>query len=272
MQGNIDNALMLVAAGNARLRGKPIDGFWPNAGTWRFSAQCEFRDQPEEGAGEPPIVAADPMAWLNDTRFTGYRLHHAPPALAPTQMAGVSSRMLVAFVGGGPRWLIERMGVDGSEVWEGYQRIGDRNHPEGRLWLSTWVRIGRVQPADVTPERLVPALSAMRAVLPEIESFARAQNLDQFADCFHRALDTLEAPTAPAGAHDDFERYGHGGHDALRALAAVQQAWVFGGMGSWNDVGGDGPDYERLSDALFSALCDAICGAANSTCAAGTGD
>jgi len=44
---------------------------------------------------------------------------------------------------------------------------------------------------------------------------------------------------------------------AGQLLAASQLGWVFGGMGSWNDVGSDvskDPDYQRLSDTLFTLL------------------
>jgi hypothetical protein len=51
-------------------------------------------------------------------------------------------------------------------------------------------------------------------------------------------------------------------------LDASQKAWVFGGMGSWNDLGSEGDDqklYERLSDRLFRAVNEAIEAAATST-------
>jgi hypothetical protein len=45
-------------------------------------------------------------------------------------------------------------------------------------------------------------------------------------------------------------------------------AWVFGGMGSWNDQGFDGDDdriYRELSDHLYDLLNQGICAAANSS-------
>ncbi len=56
-------------------------------------------------------------------------------------------------------------------------------------------------------------------------------------------------------------------------LAACQKAWVFGGMGSWNDMGFDGEDqkdYVRLSEALFQALNAAIVAAANASLGVGS--
>jgi hypothetical protein len=55
---------------------------------------------------------------------------------------------------------------------------------------------------------------------------------------------------------------------AASMLKAAQAAWVFGGMGSWNDMGFDGDvqmEYGRLSDSLFNLLNEAIEAAATSS-------
>jgi hypothetical protein len=56
--------------------------------------------------------------------------------------------------------------------------------------------------------------------------------------------------------------------EAKQLLGAVQTAWVFGGMGTWNDLGFEGDDrreYDALSGELFLLLNQAICGAVNTT-------
>lgn len=53
-------------------------------------------------------------------------------------------------------------------------------------------------------------------------------------------------------------------------LDACQSAWVFGGMGSWNDMsfeGADQAEYDRLSEELFNTLNETIQTAANASCA-----
>lgn len=55
---------------------------------------------------------------------------------------------------------------------------------------------------------------------------------------------------------------------ARQILAACQAAWVFGGMGSWNDLAFDGQEqsrYRGLSNELFALLNMAICASVNST-------
>ena len=57
---------------------------------------------------------------------------------------------------------------------------------------------------------------------------------------------------------------------AVCLLDACQTAWVFGGMGSWNDMmfGGDAQaEYVRTSERLFLTLGEVIRAAANASCA-----
>ena len=49
--------------------------------------------------------------------------------------------------------------------------------------------------------------------------------------------------------------------EARQLLAAVHWSWVFGGMGSWNDLLFEGEDqktYDRISERLFQAVNAAI--------------
>jgi hypothetical protein len=172
--------------------------------------------------------------------------------------------MLVGFVGGGARWLIEAVGKDRSELWEGFHRFGDR--AAAKPWLCTHVLQGEVAVADVTPEAFEPAVAELRAALVDIEAFARAQKLDNFADCFARGSALLAS-----GEPDEMEWLQrvmkHAGFSRRQAsvMQAINHAWVFGGMGSWNDLGLGGEPYDGLSERLYVALNNAIAGLANST-------
>jgi hypothetical protein len=267
MQGPIENALMMVCAGNAFLRGADIEGFWPDALTFKFMKTCEFRVPPQVDGDDYPLVAGDPMAWFDSLKpwARGLRLHYGERPLEPGQMPGIAQRMMVGFVGGGPRWLVEVVGPENSEVWEGFDRLGDRNDPQKHIWEKTYIRVGTATPDQVSPVSLETGLAALRGVLPEIEAYARDEKLDGFADCFARALGALDGPAPESNDYfDSFRRYTGAGESQIRALSAVMDAWVFGGMGSWNDTGG-GERYDSLSERLFESLCDTISGIGNST-------
>lgn len=270
MQGPIENALMLVAAGNAQLAGKDISGFWPDAPTFRFLKLCEFRLQPPSGNDKDdfPLVAADPMEWFGFQKANcqGYRLHAVERPRGPSQQIDTPDRMLAAFVGGGPRFLIEVVGQFNSELWEGFHRLGDRNDPDRRIWLCTHIMQGMIPVKDVEPVQPLPAaLERLQAALAGIEAYARAEKYDAFADCFLRAIAALEGRRKDPWPHEkEVVRYTGFDSRQLNAFHAINHAWVFGGMGSWNDLGG-GPQYDDVSERLYIALNDTIAALGSST-------
>jgi hypothetical protein len=270
MQSSVENALELVAVGNAYLKGRDISGFWPDAPTFRWMKTCEFRAAPKNAGKDTddyPLIATDPMLWFASLRpwCKGLRLHLTERKRGPNQQIDVPDRMLAAFVGGGARWLIEAVGEERSEIWESFQRLGDRNDLDRRIWLTTYIRQGEVDPADANPVTLAAALAAFKRVLPEIEAYAREEKYDNFAECFARARMSLEShKREPNEFMDAFQRFSGASDEQLGILEAVMSASVFGGMGSWNDIGG-GERYDELSQRLYSSLNEVTAGLANST-------
>jgi hypothetical protein len=120
-----------------------------------------------------------------------------------------------------------------------------------------------------TQQRLAPGLNDavrdLEEALVQAHAFAESQALELVS--FSVALETLRVG-APHGYHRDLAPSGLLDQRALSLLDAAQSAWVFGGMGSWNDVGvppAHDAEYERVSECLFQALTRAIVAAANSS-------
>jgi hypothetical protein len=269
MQGPIENALMIVAAGNAQLAGRDISGFWPGAPTFKFLKLCDFRLPPASGneSDDFPLVAADPLEWFNlqKANCRGYRLHSTQRQRRPNQQTDTPDRLLAAFVGGGQRFLIEAVGQFNSEFWEGFHRLGDRNDPDRRIWLCTHILQGMMPVQEVEVTQLPAALGNLRTALIAIEAHARAEKYDNFADCFARASSALAGERQdPWPHHAEIVRYTGFDERQLNVLHAINHAWVFGGMGSWNDLGG-GPGYDQVSEKLYSALNESIAVLGNST-------
>jgi len=107
----------------------------------------------------------------------------------------------------------------------------------------------------------------LAAALSAIAAFAKRNDLG-FVDSFEAGLAALNTDKAPTAYHQDLGPPGYLTTAAVRLLNACQAAWVFGGMGSWND-GGYGEELlaegDALSDRLFSLLQEGISAAANST-------
>lgn len=270
MNGHIASAVAIVCAGNRYLAGQDIEGFWPDAPVFNFTKLVEFRHAPASGKGtdDHPLVASDPMEWFETLkpRCRGLRLHHVVPVRGPDQQIDVPDRMLAGFVGGGARWLIEAAGSEQSEIWEPFHRLGDRSDPQRRIWKCTHIMLAKAPRHELDPDMapLDKAVAALRKALVHIETYARDEEQESFADIFNEAVDTIDAGK-PSIEQGDMARF-TGFDDRHAAIfEACSRAWVFGGMGSWNDIGGSGERYDRVSQALYDTLNACVAALANST-------
>lgn len=107
-----------------------------------------------------------------------------------------------------------------------------------------------------------------RASLTSIHAFSAKESCGGFTNCFADGLTALEDPSADIGYHKDIAPVGQLDEEAQSLLKASMSAWVFGGMGSWNDMGFPGAsqkEYESVSERLFDVLNEAIEVGASST-------
>lgn len=90
--------------------------------------------------------------------------------------------------------------------------------------------------------------------------FSAKHQCDGFTLCFERGLKALDHEPDGEGFHRDLYP-GRKIPAVSDLLNACQHGWVFGGMGSWNDIGFDGAEgqeYNRVSEQLFRVIPIAI--------------
>lgn len=108
------------------------------------------------------------------------------------------------------------------------------------------------------------AADDLRQRLAEARAFAVAQDQPHWDKFLGRASSILEA------SEHRSELLPLCGYTATahRLVSAASAAWVFGGMGSWNDMGFSDRavmrEYMEITDALFQAVMDAYLVAVNS--------
>lgn len=258
MNGAILREMALVGAANRALAGGDVARFWPDADAFMWLRAYRFVD---EGGAE---IAADPLAWFAHLAAEGRRGVRVSigPAEPIPGAPDIPAHQLSGFLGGGPVWRLEAVGATTSAYWRAIDEVFD-DPPTDKPAGVFCVRLAEAATLGGDVPELEAALAEFEAALPPMIAIAD-QGLENFADLFRTAQRFIADPTAawPAqGYYLDFERWG--GFDArrMRILAAVTHAWVFGGMGSWNDVGPDGPETERL----FAALQTVGAALANST-------
>lgn len=165
-----------------------------------------------------------------------------------------------AFVGGGSVWVL-------TTVFDGVRTVS---------WVPIWKHTGAKQPWDVTyqgfnevftdqSQPVDVATSQLEKALVDIRDFARELKIPHWPDSFARALAQLTGK--PAKTHTpDLIPDGLLSPEAENLALASQAAWVFGGMGTWNDIYETGhPRYSEVSRALFDAVNQGLVSATNSS-------
>jgi hypothetical protein len=267
LQGTIAQAVALAIFGNDIIRGYSRENFWPDSTVFKFCKVVRFVALSGEATKptESPF-AEDPMQWisrLRDEGTTRLRLH----AVAHNDR-GISDRMSVGFVGGGGRWLIETQQARVSDVWQARWQVVNKDDPDQKIWEVAYFRIDQGRSHIPLQTKSLTALRQdLMTVLSKIEAFAARQKLEHFAGVFRKARGLLSSDHPLAETyHSDLAPTPAMPLEAKQLLGAVQAAWVFGGMGTWNDLGFDGDDQresDALSGELFLLLNQALCSAIN---------
>lgn len=269
MQTSLAQMVALCCHGNAIAHGNQLPPFFPANSTCQFCESIQFTVGGKSESGESIAVpfAHSPDEWIQGLQkrgILGFRLHQRAQ-----NHPQISDRNSSAFVGGGRLWRIEavRKGAS-SEFWLSKWEVGDRNAPDRRIWRVTY---GLIEVSSTAPMPLRPLeeiIAELRLALVAIRVFAEANNCANFIPSFDQALRALENPEADIGYHKDLFIPGTLTIAAQSLLKAAQSAWVFGGMGSWNDMGFSGElqsEYERVSDSLFNLLNESVEAAATSS-------
>ncbi|HUJ27240.1 MAG TPA: hypothetical protein VLW85_14545 [Myxococcales bacterium] len=245
MNGPLAQVVALTCHANAALRGLRRPSFERNS-TAGFCSRIDF-----EPAGEPPDKWID---WLVHRRAGRVLLSYAS--------ADPRDRVLAGLAGGGGLWTLHAM----DRAWAARWTVEDVKRADRRIWSVTYAT---VQAKLAASPPLQDAKARVEEALVAISSFAGAHASD-WQRSFEDALRALRG--AASDAHrQDLAPEGALPPEARTLLQACQYAWVFGTMGSWNDIGyqdaGVQAEYDRVSQALFDALNAAIPSAANASAA-----
>jgi hypothetical protein len=268
MNGPLAQIVALTCYGNASLQGAEVGEFFSKNSTCVFCDRVAFVAVERSFLGKPKEkeVAKTPEAWFTFLRSSGalgVRLSRTPQ-----NIPRISDRMSAGLVGGGGTWSMEVLLPNNrSQFWIARWEVWNQDAPEQRIWRVTYGRVSERATIQPKAPDLKSTAGALAESLRDIHAFSTEQHLEGFTQCFADALDTLESGGKNLhGYHKDLAPANHLPVPAKSILDACQVAWVFGGMGSWNDMGFDGDDqknYERVSEQLFRVVNRAISEAAN---------
>lgn len=264
MNGELAQAVAVVSHGNSWLADvgaarEDIAIFEAQNSTFQYVRSVRFEAKSRwRGMSELGTVGA----WLRSISRAGIdRLSliaggSKPVAFANAGLWGVvgqGRRTGDAWYG---RWEVNRSGVDPADL-------------KPRIWEVKYRRVHGSWPIEAEPIDLVGRMEELRSALADAKDFAeRDPALATFAPWFEEAL-ALESSNEPEIVwHPDMLSSVGYGLDARRLLAMGARSWVFGGMGSWNDVSFNDAEtqvqYRRVSERLYEAVLSAVRDSTNS--------
>lgn len=274
MNGPLAQIVSITTYANAEIKGVSESPYSFDNSTVNFCNKICFIDWVKKGISgfflnkytEQPI-ADDFDNWIKFLKQENVKqlfLHYVS-----SENPEFSDRMTSGLVGGGGRWLIEAWKGKTSDYWEARWEVTDPEAEDSRIWSVTYVRISRNDIIRTDDHSGLDGISKeFKKSIIACQSFSEEQQLDLWKKSFDNALECLESGNTDFETiyHKDIIPLSKYSEEAKRILFAAQSAWVFGGMGSWNDMGFDGEEqkrYEKISDKLFTEVCKAIPHATN---------
>ena len=227
----------------------------------------DFIDSPIDGiAGSTKVLASDTNKWfkyLSDQGAKQLKLYYKTAS-----HSDLPDHISTAFVGGGSQWLIEVQFDTSSDLYLGEW------YPSTDVGLDTrkthCVRLNRdMTHLDDISESVEKSREKLSKILQELTEFAGKFDYAQnWVNNFNNALTTLhEFEPSPS---DEFLPAGIYSKEAHQLIQGAFASWVFGGMGSWNDMvhmamSSEGHErHTKLSEELYLTMCNTIVSGVNS--------
>jgi hypothetical protein len=271
MTGTLAQIIALTAFGNDFLKNGTIPTDFNSANTtFQFCNKVDFREfkklffflKPKE-----TVIANNPTEWFQYLKSDGCKHLRLYFEYSKAQ-SFAKDHKLAGLVGGGGSWLIEAVYDNHSNYWANRWEVTNQNALDNKIWTVNYgmtVKKQHISNLQIDNQKIKEKL---RQTLSEIADFAFRQDLKSWGEQFDKAKLTLDSLTPENSYyHTDLIPVDKYSLIAKQIIFSAGSAWVFGGMGSWNDLGFDSKEdnetYDRLSEQLYSNINEAIIAGTN---------
>ncbi len=271
MTGNLAQIITLTAYGNQFLKiGKiPSDFNFANT-TFQFCNKVDFREFKKHFFVSKPsekIVAENPAKWFEYLKIEGCKYLRLYFEYSKDQ-SFAKDHKLAGLVGLGGTWLIEAIHDNYSNYWANRWEVTNQNATDNKIWTVNYgmtVAKQHTSNLQIDNEQIK---NKLRQALTEIADFAFKQNLQDWGEQFTKAKAILDSFSPEENYYyKDLIPLDNYSLTAKQILFSAGSSWVFGGMGSWNDLWFDSKEdnetYDRLSERLYSIINEAIIASTN---------
>lgn len=214
------------------------------------------------------VIASDALAWfrfLKKSGCKGLKIYYE----SGEELMNTPHHKLAGMIGGGGNWMIEAEYGKFSNYWAARWEVTHRDAPDNRIWTVSYGAIQERQRSKAQLRNIDRVRNELRDALTEISAFATKHGNGFWNKTFDRASAFLNddypdnnyynPKLLPAGKYS---------LESRQLLYAAGTAWVFGGMGSWNDIAYDTKEAEQENDqvsaTLYNAIIDSVIAVVNS--------
>lgn len=262
MNTELAQIIALITHGNEHLLSPGRDGveLFPSHSTFQHVSEISFQGWESDVLRKPRILARDPRTWFSFLEAGGVQylkldllnLNRLPPPYATS----ISTA--------GNAWVIQ---TDQGKCWQArwlFQTEGDP-HP-GRWQVAYQERENLPVLTDLPDSEVV--YHKLKNSLLEARAFSLRWNFG-WDDWFGEAINLLQASPVIQPYYNDLFPEQFENVKVRQLLAGALKAWVFGRLGSWNDMyitsSKQEQEYQRISRNLYSSVIQAVVTATNST-------
>jgi hypothetical protein len=272
VNGELAQIIALIAYGNEYLSASQSDApeLFPSNSTFQYVSDVSFRRKAARFGlfRKQEIVATNTRAWFAGLRSAGIRrLRLATLQLDQRLFKRIPEHIGVAFAGN-CAWHIHADSGKAKQLWSAKWSIKNHHETQRRIWSVEYLEISS-HFAQVNFPKNDQAAKELYVALNDAKIFSEKANLGLWCEYFAEAIGLLSNSAPEIPYHPDLLPPGFQGLSSRQLLASACKAWVFGGMGSWNDVYFENrslkKDYHSVTVRLYQATTNAIGAAANST-------
>lgn len=271
MVGTIAQKIAIVSHGNESLLTDKINDIFLENTTFQFCKAVNFiglYDIKENKKSKGYLIASNSNEWfkfLKKENCKKLKLFY----LRPKKSESFEVYKIAGFIGGGGTWLIEAVYDGYSDFWTSKWKVTDKKANDRKIWTVYYSKIDFHKALKTKKDDIDKIEAEFSNVLYELIEFSHLKNLSRFEVIFKTAQKTLDSLTPDEHYyHKDLVVKANYKLIARQLLFSAGISWVFGGMGSWNDLGfsdkKDNETYNDLSKKLYDIICKSILASINS--------
>ncbi len=258
MTGTLAQIIAITSFGNEYLKSGNLINFYPQNSTFQH---CDFVDFRELNNEKEFIIAKNPIEWFKDLKSKKclkIRLFHQSVKQDDYRYAG--------FTGGGGDWFIETIFSNYSDLWKSrwdYDKKKDK-----KPWQVTYGKVYENQSIINQQLDISQTRERLKICLEKITEFAFQETTENWGNIFEKAYNTLSSKKPKSDFyHTDLMYWENYDLQNQQLLMSASKAFVFGGMGSWNDVWFEKKEiydiHNKLSTELYQTMIQSIVCAIN---------